>query len=73
MIAATGYETLVTHLFVDRDPYLDSDPVFGVKSALIDPYPLQPAGAAPDGRVMDQSWRKLTYRFSLASTKPSLG
>jgi len=35
MVSAPGYETLVTHLFVKGDPYLESDVVFGVKDTLI--------------------------------------
>ena len=35
MISAPGYRTLVTHLFMDGDDYLDSDAVFGVKPSLI--------------------------------------
>ena len=35
MIAAPGFETTVTHLFVKDDKYLDSDAVFGVKDSLI--------------------------------------
>jgi hydroxyquinol 1,2-dioxygenase len=35
MVSATGYETVVTHLFVKGDPYLESDVVFGVKDSLI--------------------------------------
>ncbi|WP_277983268.1 dioxygenase [Sphingomonas faeni] len=35
MITAPGYRRLVTHLFIDGDPYLKSDAVFGVKSSLI--------------------------------------
>jgi len=35
IVSAPGYETLVTHLFVNGDPYLDSDAVFGVKESLI--------------------------------------
>ncbi len=35
MVSAPGYETLVTHLFVKGDPYLDSDVVFGVKDSLV--------------------------------------
>lgn len=35
MFTATGYDTLVTHLFVRGDEYLDSDAVFGVKDSLI--------------------------------------
>lgn len=35
MIGKEGYETLVTHLFIDGDEYLKSDAVFGVKDQLI--------------------------------------
>ncbi len=35
LIEAPGYERLITHVFRDGDPYLDSDAVFGVRSSLI--------------------------------------
>jgi len=35
IVEAEGYETLVTHIFVSGDPYLESDSVFGVKDSLI--------------------------------------
>ena len=35
IISAPGYETVVTHLFVEGDPYLESDVVFGVKDSLV--------------------------------------
>ncbi len=35
MVGAPGRETLVTHVFLAGDQYLDSDVVFGVKDALI--------------------------------------
>jgi protocatechuate 3,4-dioxygenase beta subunit len=35
MISATGHRTLITHLFISGDAYLDSDAVFGVKPSLI--------------------------------------
>jgi hydroxyquinol 1,2-dioxygenase len=35
MISAPGYRTLVTHLFLEGDKYLESDAVFGVKPSLI--------------------------------------
>ena len=69
MIAAPGYETLVTHIFVEGDQYLDSDAVFGVKQSLIDPFPVQPAGSAPDGREMNTPWRLLRYDFGLSPSK----
>jgi catechol 1,2-dioxygenase len=37
ILRASGFDTLTTHIFIDGDPYLDSDAVFGVKDALIAP------------------------------------
>ena len=65
MIAAPGHETLVTHVFVAGDPYLDSDAVFGVKQELIAEFTQHPPGTGPDGKVMNSSWRKLVYDFAL--------
>jgi hydroxyquinol 1,2-dioxygenase len=65
MIAAAGYETLVTHLFVDADPYLDSDAVFGVKQSLIVTLDEHEAGTAPDGRTLDGAWKSLEHHFGL--------
>jgi hydroxyquinol 1,2-dioxygenase len=38
MVTAEGYQRLITHVFVEGDSYLDSDAVFGVRSALIAPF-----------------------------------
>jgi protocatechuate 3,4-dioxygenase beta subunit len=38
MVTAEGYQRLITHVFVEGDDYLDSDAVFGVRSALIAPF-----------------------------------
>jgi protocatechuate 3,4-dioxygenase beta subunit len=35
MISAPGFRTLVTHLFIEGDEYLESDAVFGVKPSLV--------------------------------------
>jgi hydroxyquinol 1,2-dioxygenase len=35
LVKASGYETLITHVFRSEDPYLDSDAVFGVRKSLI--------------------------------------
>ncbi|MCQ4159896.1 intradiol ring-cleavage dioxygenase [Roseomonas sp. GC11] len=45
MIGAPGFTTLVTHLFLADDPYLDSDVVFGVKDSLIRPLERGTGGA----------------------------
>ena len=65
MISAPGFRRLVTHVFVDGDQYLDSDAVFGVKESLIDAFPLQPPGIAPDGKPELTPYRLLRYRFGL--------
>jgi len=65
MIAAPGYETLVTHVFVAGDQYLDSDAVFGVKNSLISEFPEHPPGKMPDGVESATPWRELTYNFGL--------
>lgn len=67
MIAAEGHETLVTHVFAAGDEYLDSDVVFGVKDSIISPFEERPAGTAPDGRAMSESYCHLNYDFRLKS------
>jgi len=65
MIHADGHDTLVTHVFVAGDRYLDSDVVFGVKDSLIREFPSNPPGEAPDGRMMDRPYDSLHYDFRL--------
>jgi len=38
IVSAPGYRSLVTHLFVEGDPYLESDVVFGTKDSLVVPF-----------------------------------
>jgi catechol 1,2-dioxygenase len=35
IVSAPGYEAVTTELFVEGDPYLDSDAVFGVRNSLV--------------------------------------
>ena len=35
LVHASGFESVTTHTFVEGDPYLESDAVFGVKRSLI--------------------------------------
>jgi hydroxyquinol 1,2-dioxygenase len=66
MIEAPGHRTLVTHLFDEDDPYLDSDAVFGVKSSLKVAYRERPADDAL-GRAFgfDGPFREANYDFVL--------
>jgi hydroxyquinol 1,2-dioxygenase len=58
LIRAAGHRTLITHLFRDPDPYLDSDVVFGVRSSLIARFEHQEAGPLADG-----PYSTLRHRF----------
>ena len=66
MISADGFDTLVTHVFIDGDHYLDSDVVFGVKSSLGTDYRQGEPGTAPDGTVREAPYLALDYDFVLA-------
>ena len=71
MVQATGYRTLVTHIFVRGDEYLESDAVFGVKDSLVRDFDRQPAGTpAPGGRVIDRTWSKTAFDIVLAPEQP---
>jgi hydroxyquinol 1,2-dioxygenase len=69
MVTADGLRTLVTHIFVDGDPYIEAgDSVFGVKLSLIKKFVQQPAGApTPDGRdLRGASWTRTRFDIVLA-------
>lgn len=65
MIGATGCETLVTHVFLAGDPYLESDVVFGVKDGLIRALERQEPGTTPGGHPADIPCALLRYDFAL--------
>jgi len=63
MVQKPGFDTLVTHIFADNDPYLDSDAVFGVLSSCIGQFSEHPPGQAPDGTMMDQNYSTMDCRL----------
>ena len=58
-IDAVGYQSLVTHLFIENDDYLQSDAVFGVKRELI----VQPITTSAD--ELSQNLYGLNQNFQL--------
>jgi len=66
MIGHFGCETLVTHLFLAGDQYLDSDVVFGVKDSLIHSLEEQSAGETARGNWVDRPTKALRFDFVLA-------
>ena len=65
MIQAAGYQTLITHVFRDGDPYLDSDVVFGVRASLVSHFVAHPAGSGPHGAQADGAYHTLDFAFVL--------
>jgi hydroxyquinol 1,2-dioxygenase len=65
LVRAPGFAPLVTHLFRDPDPYLDSDVVFGVRSSLIANFERHDVGPAPDGSAVEGPFYTLRHRLVL--------
>ena len=65
LLAVPGYEPLITHLFQEGVPYLDSDVVFGTKEALVVAFEPREPGSTPDGGTCDRPWLEATYDFVL--------
>lgn len=68
MVTAENHRTLVTHIFVAGDTFLESDSVFGVKDSLVKDFARQEPGTpAPDGRDLgDMAWSRTRFDIVLA-------
>jgi hydroxyquinol 1,2-dioxygenase len=67
-VSAPGYDTLITHVFVEGDPWLESDAVFGVRSSCVASFLRHEAGEArPDGSEAAEPFYTLDYIFRLQS------
>ena len=64
-ITAEGFETLITHLFVEGDEYLGSDAVFGVKDSLILPFVKQDSKAKAKKLGFKTPFYEVSYNFKL--------
>jgi hydroxyquinol 1,2-dioxygenase len=69
ILSAPGYEPVTTHLFVEGDPYLESDAVFAVKNSLVVSFARHEPGTAPDGKRMEQPYYTVEYDFGLVPAK----
>ena len=68
-VSAPGYQPLITHLFVARDPYLDSDTVFGVKESLIVDFQRHEDPAEIAERGTGRPFRTAEYDFILEPSR----
>jgi hydroxyquinol 1,2-dioxygenase len=67
IVSAPGFQPVTTHVFVEGDPYLESDAVFAVKNSLVTRFVRHEPGVAPDGKRMDRPYYSVEYEFGLAS------
>jgi hydroxyquinol 1,2-dioxygenase len=65
-VTAPRHCTLITHVFVAGDEYLDRDAVFGVKDSLIAEFTEHQGGTAPDGNARDGRWTQVEFDLVLA-------
>jgi protocatechuate 3,4-dioxygenase beta subunit len=65
LVAAPGYEPLVTHVFIGGDPNIDCDVVFGVKDELIANIEKRSDPVMPDGKPATAPWHLMTYEFRM--------
>src|SRR5258707_12209625 len=65
LVAAPGYEPLVTHVFIGGDPNIDCDGVFGVKDELIATIEKRSDPTMPDGKPAPAPWHLMTYEFRM--------
>jgi protocatechuate 3,4-dioxygenase beta subunit len=70
LVAAPGYQPLITHVFVGGDPNIDCVVVFGVKDELIANVERRSDAKMPDGAPASAPWHLMTYEFRM---KPGEG
>ncbi len=65
IVSAPGYQQVITHVFVEGDPYLDGDAVFAVKNSLVGKY--TKLGAADAKKLgLPENSLKLEFDFKLS-------
>ena len=66
IVSAPGYQQVITHVFVEGDPYLDGDAVYAVKDSLIGRYRKVNDAAEAKKLGMPNPFLKLEWDFRLA-------
>ena len=66
IVSAPGYQPVITHVFVEGDPYLDGDAVFAVKDSLIGKYRKVDDPAEAKRLGMPNPFIRLDWDFRLA-------
>jgi len=66
IVSAPGYQQIITHVFVEGDPYLDGDAVFAVKDSLVGKYKNVNDAAEAKKLGMPNPFLTLDWDFRLA-------
>jgi hydroxyquinol 1,2-dioxygenase len=66
IVSAPGFQQVITHVFVDGDPYLDGDAVFAVKTSLIGRYTKVDDASLAKKRGLANPFQTLEFDFRLA-------
>src|SRR5574340_921133 len=66
IVSAPGHQQVITHVFVEGDPYLDSDAVFAVKDSLVGKYQKIDSPEEAKRLGMPNPFVKLEWDFRLA-------
>ncbi|HUQ24424.1 MAG TPA: dioxygenase [Burkholderiales bacterium] len=66
IVSAPGYQQVITHVFVEGDPYLDGDAVFAVKNSLVAKYKKVNNAAEAKKLGMPNPFLKLEFDFHLS-------
>ena len=66
IVSAPGYQQVITHVFVEGDPYLDNDAVYAVKHSLVGKYHKVDDAAEAKRLGMPNPFLKLEWDFRLA-------
>jgi protocatechuate 3,4-dioxygenase beta subunit len=68
IVSADGYKPLTTELFVEGDPYLDSDAVFGVRDSLVVPFTRHDSADDAKQRGVTAPFYTVNYDFVMEPT-----
>jgi hydroxyquinol 1,2-dioxygenase len=69
IVSAPGYQQVITHVFVEGDPYLDGDAVFAVKDSLVAKYEKLGAAEAKKLGLPEKGSLRLDFDFKLSPDK----
>jgi hydroxyquinol 1,2-dioxygenase len=73
IVSAPGYQQVITHVFVEGDPYLDGDAVFAVKDSLVGKYKKVNDAAEAKKLGLSNPFLKLNWDFRLSAAKGKEG